>query len=110
MTAVPGSWLPGAALATTTEFNAIPEMIHPMGKHWTQPKDIRSAQMDEVYVRLTEKQVAQLPVYDSSYPSGCYDGKCWLRHGEGHVQWLCWYHPHAEPGKIGIDHRVIIVE
>ena len=99
----PGRWLPGAALLRTSEFNAIPAMTDPMGKHWDQPDDIRMAPMDATHVALTTKQIAGLLVYDSSYPSGTYDGKCWVRE-----EWLCWYEPHAQPGKIGIGSRIII--
>lgn len=107
--AQPGRWLPGAALERTVEFNAIPEMTDPLGRHWRQPKDIRSAAMDATHVRLTARQVRDLPVYDSSYPSGTYDGKCWLRNGHGGVQWLCWYHPHEQAGMISIGSREVLV-
>lgn len=106
--AQPGRWLPGAALLRTTEFNAIPEMINPMGKHWRQPADIRLTPMDHQHVLLTARQVGALPKYDSSYPSGTYDGKCWLRNGDD-VLWLCWYHPHEQAGKIGIGSREVLV-
>lgn len=106
--AQPGRWLPGAALLRTVEFNAIPGMTDPLGRHWDQPDDIRCAAMDATHVRLTARQVHGLMVYDSSYPSGTYDGKCWLRNGPEGVQWLCWYHPHEQAGKIGIGSREVL--
>ncbi|MYM65465.1 hypothetical protein GTP45_01280 [Pseudoduganella sp. FT55W] len=105
----PGRWLPGAALAATAPTNDIPPMTDPLGLHWRQPADIRSAPMDDEFVRLTSRQVAGLLEYSSSYPSGTYDGKCWLRDG-GAVQWLCWYGPHDEPGKISIEYRAVLTE
>lgn len=105
----PGRWLPGAALLRTTEFNAIPAMTDPMGRHWGQPADIRLAPMDALYVQLTARQVRDLLVYDSSYPSGTYYGKCWLRNGGEGECWLCWYHPHWQVGQIGIGSREILV-
>ncbi len=85
----------------------IPLMTDPLGRHWRQPADIRKAPMDETHVLLTPRQVAGLAEYSSSYPSGTYDGKCWLRDG-GDVRWLCWYQPHPQPGKIGIGFRIIL--
>lgn len=104
----PGRWLPGAALLRTTEFNAIPAITDPMGRHWQQPADIRLAPMDAQHVQLTARQVAGLLEYSSSYPSGTYDGKCWLRKN-GATCWLCWYEPCDVPGQIGIDSREILV-
>lgn len=90
--------------------NVIPAMTDPLGKYWNQPRDIREALMDDTHVLLTRDQVNFLEEYDRSYPSGTYDGKCWLRTNGG-TTWLCWYHPHSTPGKIGIGHReVLIVE
>jgi hypothetical protein len=90
----------------------IPLMTDPLGRHWDQPRDIREAPMDDKHVLLTARQIAGLCDYSRSYPSGIYDGKCWKRYGEdqdqGHFWYLCWYQPHAEPGKIGIDFRIIL--
>jgi hypothetical protein len=106
---VPGSNLPFTRVLTTYSGpNDIPAMTDPLGHHWSQPADIRDAAMDGEYIWLTARQIRELSVYDSSYPSGRYDGKCWLRSGPGDVRWLCWYHPHPTPGKSGIDHRTII--
>lgn len=85
----------------------IPQMTDPLGRHWRQPSDIREAPMDDKHVLLTAHQIAGLPEYSSTYPSGTYDGKCWKRiNGDG--QWLCWYEPHTMPGKIGIGNRIIL--
>lgn len=104
----PGRWLPGAALLRTTEFNAIPAMTDRLGKYWDQPADIRLVPMDAVYVQLTARQVAGLMEYSSSFPSGKYFGKCWLREN-GATRWLCWYEPCDVPGQIGIGSREILV-
>jgi hypothetical protein len=104
---------PALCVAVPTARNVIPEMTDPRGKHWQQPADIRDADMDSTFVRLTQRQVADLPEYSSSYPSGMYDGKCWLREGEDEeertVRWLCWYEPHSDPKKIGIGFREISI-
>lgn len=84
----------------------IPLMTDPMGKYWDQPADIHLAPMDETHVLLTSHQVAGLLEYSRSYPSGTYDGKCWLR--DNGLRYLCWYQPHPTPGKIGIGYRIIL--
>jgi len=106
----PGATLPFVTTYTAgSPFNEIPAMTDPLGRHWSQPADIREAPMDDDHVLLTVAQIDALPVYDRGYPSGCYDGKCWLRHGNGDVFWLCWYHPHPKPGTIGIGSREVLV-
>lgn len=104
---------PALCVALPTAHGRIPEMTDPMGKHWRQPADIRDADMDSTSVRLTQRQVRDLLEYSRSYPSGTYDGKCWLRKGKGEdgtpVSWLCWYEPSPLPGQIGIGSREIII-
>jgi hypothetical protein len=85
----------------------IPPITDPLGRYWNQPTDIREAPMDDTHVLLTARQIDGLCEYSSSYPSGTYDGKCWLR-ANGDTRWLCWYHPHPQPGKIGIGSRIIL--
>lgn len=98
--------LPGSSGVVT--LNAIPPMTDPDGKSWRQPLDIRAAPMDDTHVLLTPAQVSKLYSYDRSYPSGTYNGKCWLRNGE-EVQWLVWYHEHPQPGKIAMSWRIILI-
>lgn len=85
----------------------IPQMTDPLGRYWDQPADIGQAPMDATHVLLTSRQVDGLLEYSRSYPSGTYDGKCWKREGED-CWYLCWYEPHAQPGKIGIGYRIIL--
>ena len=85
----------------------IPHMTDPLGRHWRQPSDIHLALMDDTHVLLTSRQIADLPEYSSSYPSGTYNGKCWKREGEN-FWYLCWYQPHPTRGKIGIGYRIVL--
>jgi hypothetical protein len=96
-----------AALLQQGTSAAIPPIVDPLGQHWRQPIDIRLAPMDDTHVLLTQQQFDGLSDYSHSYPSGTYDGKCWKREGEEYW-YLCWYQPHATPGKIGIGSRVIL--
>jgi hypothetical protein len=89
----------------------IPLMTDPLSKHWRQPADIRQAPMDDTHVLLTRDQVRGLAEYNTTYPSGTYDGKCWKRVGTADDKlcfYLCWYQPHPTPGQIGIGFRIIL--
>ncbi len=89
--------------------NAIPAMTDPLGAHWDQPKDIRSAPMDDKHVILTPAQIRQLSNYDRSMPSGVYSGKCWLRKNEP-TTWLVWYGAETGPGsrEFHVGHRIVL--
>lgn len=110
---LPGSRLPFTQVFTTDSgLNDIPAMTDPQSSGWSQPADIRHAPMDDTHVILRPDQVAALCEYDRSYPSGTYNGKCWLRNGEQddeEVQWLVWYHEHPEPNKIAMSWRLVLI-
>lgn len=57
----------------------IPEMTDPLGKHWNQPKDMTSVEMDDKHALLTPLQYEMLHEYSSTIPTGVYPGKCWKR-------------------------------
>jgi hypothetical protein len=65
----------------------IPPITDPMGKHWNQPKNVKimfsSAWIDR-------SSFEQLMTYQTSLPSGVYEGKMWKRI-EGEDWMLCWY-------------------
>lgn len=94
----------------------IPEMLDPLGRHWDQPGDIRSAPMDDTHVILTQAQFERLPEYSASLPSGVYPGKCWRRHNGAHdprcknPEWLfAWYGECDDPKKCSINYRKILL-
>lgn len=62
-----------------TEFNEIPVMDDPLGRHWSQPVSIRFAPMDETHVLLSGTQLEGLSTYSATMPTGVYPGKCWRR-------------------------------
>lgn len=86
--------------------NEIPEMTHPYGKHWQQPRDIREAPMDKTHVLLDRRQFKGLHDYSATIPSGVYDGKCWRRR-ERREWFLCWYSPSSDPKQCAINMRRI---
>jgi hypothetical protein len=89
-------------------FNEIPVMDDPLGKYWVQPPYIRLALMDEKHIILTSSEVAKLPRYNTSIPTGVYPGKCWLRREEGRVM-LVWYGEETPEHNCPILFRDVIV-
>lgn len=85
----------------------IPEMTDPLGEHWRQPDDIRSAPMDATNVILSERQLSQLAEYSASYPSGVYPGKCWKREDRLGLM-LVWYGD-EDDGQCPIHWRSILI-
>lgn len=88
--------------------NLIPAMTHALGRHWRQPKDIRDAPMDGLTVLLTPQQLAELPEYSASIPTGAYPGKCWKRIEERRTL-LCWFSENENPALVSINFRDIEV-
>lgn len=91
----------------------IPAMTDPLGRHWQQPIDIRTAPMDDTHVLLYPSQFDGLVEYSTSIPSGVYPGKCWrtqLRDGS----WIMrWYGEHPDPAQrdklCTNNHRAILL-
>lgn len=89
----------------------IPMITNELGLYWEQP-DPAQWLFDDTHVVIPERDLRKLHSYDTSMPSGVYDGKMWQRHEDGfspprHL--LVWYGPHAEPGMCGIYFREILV-
>lgn len=85
--------------------NEIPVMNDPLSKYWYQPKDIRSAPMDDKHVLLTTEQYNKLSKYNSTNPSGVYPGKCWMRIND--ASYLVWYGEDIK-GMCSINYRVVL--
>lgn len=76
---------------TTT--GKIPRMDDPLGKNWTQPKDLRErVTVYETHATISEADFLALSNYQTTNPSGVYPGKVWRR-GR---RWLCWWGPGLE--------------
>lgn len=87
----------------------IPEMTHELGRHWDQPLR-HNIRIDGDYAIMTEKTSLLLHRYDTSLPSGVYEGKMWARLEHDDELWLCWYGPSNEPDKCSINCKKIRVE
>jgi hypothetical protein len=90
------------------DLNLIPEMDDPLGKYWSQPKDIRLAPMDDEHVVLSLSQYKALAEYSSTIPTGVYPGKVWRR-SQKDVELLVWYGPETPDHKCPILYRKILL-
>lgn len=83
---------------------------------WRQPAR-ESILIDDVHAVMTRDTFEQLAEYSSTIPSGAYPGKLWRRANGKHdprhqgepVWMLCWYGPHADPSKVSINYRTVIL-
>jgi hypothetical protein len=90
----------------------IPAMTDPRGRHWDQPKDIRTAPMNDTHVLLTREQMAGLAEYSQSIPSGVYVGKCWKARrviGGVHEWYMKWYSAASDPRYCLTEIRKIVI-
>lgn len=83
----------------------IPQMTHPLSRHWHQPKRDQVAVYDDIAI-MDRQTLTELPEYSASIPSGAYEGKMWRR--QVRDQWfLCWYAPSDDPAMLQINRRPI---
>jgi len=85
----------------------IPNMVHPLSKHWDQPsrKDIA---IDDMYALMGRESFQQLKRYSTSIPTGIYEGKMWKARIGG--KWfLRWFGIENKEGLLPLLIREIIV-
>lgn len=88
--------------------NIIPKITNPLGFHWNQP-DAENFIINDEYAIMTQKDFDKLKKYDSSYPSGVYEGKMWSR-TNGNISRLVWYSAHpTDKDKCNINFRIIAI-
>lgn len=91
---------------TTTSI--IPPITDPLGRHWNQPSREEIA-VDEKHAVLSRKTLEKLMNYSHTYPSGTYEGKMWRLVTDDGVNVLCWYVQHADPSKLTVKYREILL-
>lgn len=66
----------------------IPQITHPLGRHWKQPARDKFL-IDDKHALMDEDTYNQFPEYSATIPTGVYDGKCWVakRHGKFYLHW-----------------------
>ena len=92
--------------------NTIPLMTHPDGAYWRQPS-AADILLDDTHALMSMATLAQLAHYDTSTPSGVYDGKMWacdrrLWAPDGEL-YLCSFAPSASPSACRIERRIILL-
>jgi hypothetical protein len=90
-----------------TAAELIPEMTHPLGQHWDQPKREDILIDREGRALVSTRVFKALPEYSSTIPTGVYEGKMWRRH-EGDRWFLCWYGPSDKPDQCSINARILL--
>lgn len=95
--------------------NYIPEMTHPLGKHWNQPSNEHML-FDSKCCLMTNADFKMLLDYSASTPSGVYDGKMWKslhcikpKDEILEVWYLKWYEPTNDPELFDIMSREILI-
>lgn len=83
----------------------IPDMVHPLGKYWEQPSR-ENITVDEHNHRahMDKKTMFQLHNYETTNPTGAYEGKMWRR---GMI--LCWYEQDPGDNKYLLTKKLDIV-
>ena len=91
----------------------LPQMTHPLSRHWNQPPADQMAVYDDIAI-MDQSALGLLPEYSTSIPTGVYEGKMWKsRQGHGTPGgpagpwYLCWYGPSEDPDKCSINSRPI---
>jgi hypothetical protein len=88
-----------------------PEMTHELSTHWEQPVpgEILIVDSKAHMARATWEKLAE---YDTSFPSGVYEGKMWRASGKdakGSWQQLRWYDVSKHPDKCSTKHLDVVV-
>lgn len=105
--------------------NRPPVMTDPLGRYWEQPS-LDEISFSLLYAYVSPETFNKLKVYQTSTPTGVYDGKMWTmkaycgRHGPlskyGKREWLlCWYENTGQLGKqketlYKVNHLILKIE
>lgn len=81
---------------TKSIYTVIPEMTHPYGKAWEQPK-MSELLIDDKYACMSIEAFNKLKNYSRSRPTGVYEGKMWKK-SDNEVTWhLHWWDVSDDP-------------
>ncbi len=89
---------------------AISPITNPLGKHWEQPAHDEVI-IDETHAFMSQSVCDQLKQYDSTNPTGTYEGKMWKRESGGKL-WLIFYDvdwKEHDPKMLTINSRRIVI-
>ena len=88
--------------------NIIPDMVHPLGKHWQQPNR-DNILIDDTHALMSERCLGELHDYSTSIPTGVYEGKMWKAHKKLLDAWVLRWYDHIEGKYMTIETREIII-
>lgn len=88
-------------------YPTIPPITHPLGKAWEQPS-VESIKFSIGCAWVSKKDFNKLLQYDSSNPSGVYEGKMWKRK-QGNKFYLMWYGVSDKPECCCINHIELMI-
>ena len=83
--------------------HAIPPMTHELSRHWRQPNRDEIL-IDDTHAVMSAATWEKLARYDTSTPSGVYEGKMWRRRGM-----LCWFGFSDVPNSCSNNARVALI-
>lgn len=85
----------------------IPDMVHPLGKHWQQPNP-DNILIDDTHALMSERSLGELHEYSMSIPSGVYEGKMW-KFKTRNKWFLKWFGGENSKGLLPIFTREILI-
>ena len=85
----------------------IPDMVHPLGRHWRQPNKEDIA-IDNIHALMSKDSFQELHTYSMSIPTGVYEGKMWKRLTRG-IWFLSWFGNENKDGLLPTLSREILV-
>jgi hypothetical protein len=85
----------------------IPPITHPLGRAWDQP-DRAEILVDDKHAVMSADTLKELAEYNTSIPSGVYEGKMWKRVQSSETL-LCWFGPSPHPDKCSINFRPVLL-
>lgn len=95
-------------MKTGTAADYIPPITSPLGRFWEQPKR-EDILMDDQYAIMTMETYRRLHEYNTTYPTGVYEGKMWSTFHPLHGMYLRWWAPTEDPKMCKVLFRKIIV-
>lgn len=98
-------------MSTISAAAVIPPMAHELARYWDQPAR-EAIVFDDKHAWMSLVTWRALAPYDSSMPSGVYEGKMWRRdetrfRAGRHL--LCWFGPSPKPNCCSTNYRVALI-
>lgn len=94
---------------TLVDSNVIPEMVHPLSRHWKQPK-VSDILLDSQVALMSQETLDLLSEYSMSVPTGVYTGKMWKMEMRA-TWWLRWMViEEGESEGVILSRRILVVK